>query len=204
MMRPPGLILAGGQSRRMGDDKTILSLAGQPLIRHVVERVAPQTGPLYIAGPQTLTTLTGLPTLADATPDKAGPLSGLIAGLRHVRDHHPDAKTLLTVPADCPFLPTDLVARLATKSGEKPVVASSAGRLHPVIALWPIKCLTHLETALFEDGERRMHAVLERCGFETIAFEFVDSPNGRHDPFFNINTPEDIEIASKFTSGIST
>ena len=106
-IRPAGLILAGGQSRRMGGgDKALALLGGKPLLRHVVERMAPQVDGLALSVERVSPTLAafGLPQLADEQPGHRGPLPGLLAGLRHFCDR---ADWVLFAPCDAPFLPLD-------------------------------------------------------------------------------------------------
>lgn len=196
--RPPGLILAGGRSSRMGEDKTTVLLAGKPLIFHVVDRLKPQTQTLVIAGPPALERLTGLPAIADARPGFAGPLAGLLAGLLYIRARFPDETHLLTTPADTPFLPPDLVEKLGAKAGPRPVVAGSRERLHPVAALWPVALADPLGRWLDSGRKPRLMDFIAETGFESVAFPDPEMPGGGPDPFLNVNTPQDLEDAKSF------
>lgn len=196
--RPPGLVLAGGRSRRMGRDKTGVLLGGKPLILHVVERLTPQTETLAVAGPPALEALTGLAAIPDARPGFAGPLSGLLAGLRHARRGLARETHVLTAPADTPFLPPDLAGRLAEKAGPRPVVARSLGRAHPVCALWPVDLAETLDRWLDAGHNPRLTAFLDETGFETVDFPPVETPVGALDPFLNVNSPQDLEAARTF------
>ncbi len=180
-----GLILAGGQGSRMGGvDKAMLMLAGRPLVAHLVERLAPQVGALALSanGDPTRFGGLGLPVLADAAGHSGqGPLAGVLEGLAWAQGL--GARRLLVVAVDTPFLPTDLVARLAAAPGG--AFAACAGRDHPSVALWPVAARAQL-AADFAGGERRMRAAM--AGAERIEF----SPP---DPFFNINTAADLAAA---------
>lgn len=189
--RPPAVavILAGGQARRMGGgDKALRPLAGQPLLGHVLARLAPQVDRVALSanGDPARFAAWGLPVLADPVPGFPGPLAGVLAGLRWAAGQ--GAADALVVPTDTPFLPPDLLARLATGRGAAAIAcAASAGRAHPVIALWRTTLADHLEAALLS-GERRMQAVMHRLGLAEIAFP----PGPAGDPFANLNTPEDV------------
>ncbi|WP_328799700.1 molybdenum cofactor guanylyltransferase MobA [Sedimentimonas flavescens] len=181
-----GLILAGGQGRRMGGaDKALLALAGRPLIAHVAARLAPQVGCLAISanGDAARFADLGCPMLPDAPGHRGeGPLAGVLAGLEWAEAQGADL--LVTASCDTPFLPDDLVARLVAAGA--PAMAASQGRQHPTAALWPVAHRAAL-TELFASGERRMRVAL--AGAAEVAFDV------RPDPFANINTPDDLVAA---------
>lgn len=187
-----GIILAGGAGRRMGaPSKPFTLLGGKPLIAHVIDRVRPQVSQLLVsANERAAFAGLGLPVLADPIPDLPGPLAGVLAGLDHIAQTAPGA-SLLSVPADAPFLPPDLAERLAARAATTghPVCAASLGRRHPVIAVWPAAVRDVLRGHL-ERGERRVGLVLDLLGAGSL-----DWPAAETDPFFNVNTPEELEIA---------
>jgi molybdenum cofactor guanylyltransferase len=135
-----GIILAGGLSRRMGGgDKTLLALGGRPLLGHVVARLAPQVGSLVLSanGDPTRFAAVGLPILADTVEGYAGPLAGILTGLEWAAANTA-CKSLVTAAGDTPFLPANLVERLAEAAAKQPgsiAVASSGGRRQPTFAL---------------------------------------------------------------------
>lgn len=193
--KPVGIILAGGLSRRMGGgDKALRLLAGETILARIVRRLRPQVATLLINanGPAERFGL-DLPVVPDEVPDTPGPLAGILAGLDHLARAMPGAPFLLTVPADCPFLPVDLAARLvdaATDSGA--AYAVSGGRSHPVAGLWRVDARHALRALLVEEGERRVGRWLARAG--AVAVEWPAEP---FDPFFNVNTPEDFAEAER-------
>ncbi len=135
-MRIFGLVLAGGQGRRMGGaDKALLPFADGTLLDQAVARLGPQVDRLAVSanGDPARLSRFGLPVLPDDTP--LGPLSGLLVGLRWAAAE--GATHLVTVPVDAPFLPGDLVPRLLLAGDGGPAVAQAGGRLHPVCGLWP-------------------------------------------------------------------
>ncbi|MFN3636347.1 MAG: molybdenum cofactor guanylyltransferase MobA [Rhizobium rhizophilum] len=192
----PAVILAGGLSRRMGEDKALIRLGEKPLALHVAARLAPQVSTVYLNAPAEHVLSDTLPVLSDSLPDRPGPLAGVLAGMTVFSDR-PDAPThVLTTPCDTPFLPRDLVRRLAEQAdGGTIVIAASAGRTHPVTALWPVTLAADLKLWLDDPTHRRVFDFIARHRTKTIEFPLFDSPFGRVDPFFNINTPEDLALA---------
>lgn len=204
---PIGIILAGGRSRRMAGvlaegrgDKGLLDLGGKPMIAHVIERLAPQTGDMVINanGDPGRFSVFGLPVIADELDGHPGPLAGILAGLRWSAVHAPGATHVLTVSADAPFLPHDLGARLDAALRGDPAariaLATSAGETHSVIGLWPVALADELDAAL-RSGTRKVLAWAEQQGVARVAFPFAEVGGQHVDPFFNANTPEDLAEA---------
>jgi molybdopterin-guanine dinucleotide biosynthesis protein A len=189
-----GLILAGGQSKRFGSDKTRARLAGLGLCDWVARRAAPLVDSLHLNAPKSPNSgiCATLPLIPDSPGDRLGPLAGVYAGLRWLEAHPTGGCWLATFPADSPFFPDDLVRRLseAALAGGLPAVASAGGRLHPAFTLWPITIVSQLDEFLHVSGGRKMMAFLERAGAVSVLFE--DQP---FDPFFNINTRTDLAQA---------
>jgi molybdopterin-guanine dinucleotide biosynthesis protein A len=204
-----GLILAGGQARRMGgSDKPLLTLAGRPLLAHVVERLRPQAGALVISanGDPSRFASFGLPVVADGIVGFAGPLAGVLAGMRWAEASWPDATHLVSAAADTPFLPADLVERLWPAAGRdqsRIVVAASAGRPHPTAALWPMAMAGEIAAAL-DAGERKVMDFVERHDRATVAFPVLDRGGLAIDPFFNVNRPEDLAAAEAMARALAT
>jgi molybdopterin-guanine dinucleotide biosynthesis protein A len=197
--RIAGLILAGGRSSRMGQDKTIMPLAARPMICHVIERLSPQVGTLAINAVADANQHQGLPVVADTLADHQGPLAGILAGLRHFADQ--GAYThMASVAADGPFLPRDLVVRLseACADNQTIAVAASEGHMHPVYALWPLSVADDLGDWLGDPDNRRVKAFIARHRNVTVSFDAEQTPVGTRDPFFNVNTPEDHALAQTY------
>lgn len=196
-----GVILAGGLSRRMGGgDKGLLELAGRPILSHVIARFAPQVAQLALNanGDASRFRDFDLPVLADTVEGFAGPLAGVLAALEWAAANG-SVTSVVSAAGDTPFLPVDLVERLASAAGASPgriAVAHSGGRSHPVCALWPVSLRTPLTRALAE-GQRKVSAFIE--GQDHIHVEFAPEMQGGRvvDPFFNINTPHDIAEAER-------
>lgn len=181
-----GLILAGGEGRRMGGlDKPLLCVGGVTLLDHIIARLRPQTGCLALSanGDPARFAGRGLPVLPDATPG-LGPLAGVLSGLDWAAAVGCDA--LLSVPGDTPFIPDDLAARLRPA----PAVAASDGRVHHAVALWAVSCRAALRAHLRAGGSRSVFGFARTLPMREVWFATVPI-----DPFFNVNTPEDLVLA---------
>ena len=193
-----GVILAGGQSRRMGGgDKGLLELAGKPMLAHVIDRLAPQVGRLIINanGDPARFAAFGLPVVADTVAGFAGPLAGVLAGMRWSRANAPAARWIATAAGDAPLLPVDLVARCLEAVEDRPgaiALAQSAGELHPVIGVWPVALADDLEAQL-AGGVRKVLHWTDRHGTVPVAFPMLRLCDIEIDPFFNANTPQDLD-----------
>jgi molybdopterin-guanine dinucleotide biosynthesis protein A len=195
-----GVLLAGGQSRRMGGgDKCLAELAGKPLLAHVIDRLKPQTSALVLNANGDLLRFSGfdLPTIADPIEGFAGPLAGVLAGFTWARENAPDAQWIVTAATDTPFFPLDLVVKLldATK-GQYPAIAlaTSNERMHPVFGLWPVALADDLHQAL-ESGTRKVLDWTGRHTTMTTAFPGIQIGGTAIDPFFNVNSPDDLTHA---------
>ena len=195
-MKVIGLLLAGGLSRRMGGgDKSLRVLAGRPLLQHVIDRLRPQVDTLVLNANGNPARFAGfhLPVVADSVPDFAGPLAGVLAGLDWAAANRPDCAFVVSVATDAPFLPDDLVARLAEEmqtAGADLACAASGAQSHPVIGLWPVRLRANLRQALVAEGIRKVDQWTAR--YRLVIVPFADRPV---DPFFNANRPEDLERA---------
>lgn len=197
MAKPVGVILAGGQSRRMGGgDKWQLDLVGRPLIAHVMERLAPQVQALAINanGDPSRIAHAGLAVIPDSVAGFPGPLGGILAALDWAAGR--GARHVVTAAADTPFLPRDLAAALgmAMESDAAPVALAATPRdgggfdRHPTFGRWDTGLREPLRQAL-ADGVRKVVAFTDEHGAATAVF------HAANDPFFNVNTPADLERA---------
>lgn len=205
-LRPLGVILAGGLATRMGGgDKGLLPLANGTLLDHVIERLGPQVAGMALNANGDLRRFDafGLPVLPDSIEGYAGPLAGVLAGLDWAASQGADS--IVSVAADTPFFPTDLVARLSAaaegqthplvlaatprEDGEETKSMSRSGLIrHPTFGLWPVALRDDLRAAL-QDGLRKVVIwTTQHSGREAVF-------DNAGDPFFNVNTPEDLTRA---------
>jgi molybdenum cofactor guanylyltransferase len=199
-----GVVLAGGRSQRMGGgDKTLRVLAGRTMLAHIVAGLAPQVDRVIINanGDAARFAALGLPVVADATQEFAGPLAGILAGMRWAAANVRRVSRIVTVPGDAPFTPPDLVARLAIAAASANgaiAVAQSEGVLHHVTALWPVALADMLESAV-QQGERQVGNWAAGQGIVAVPFDPVRIDGHAIDPFFNVNTPHDLREADTLT-----
>lgn len=202
-----GIVLAGGLSRRMGGgDKGLLSLGEKPMLAHVLDRLRPQVAAIAINanGDPARFSSFGLPVVADTIGGFVGPLAGVLAGMTWARSHVPAARWVASVSADAPFLPADLVARLAAAialHGNAIAIAQSGGELHPVIGLWPVALCDDLDAAL-RGGLRKVLHWTDRHGTLPVPFEAVRAGAEEIDPFFNANTPDELATARRLLAAM--
>ena len=220
------ILAGGRSRRMGGAHKAAVVLGGRTLLERAADRLGPQCGELVVnanggtGGP----TGTGLPIVPDDLPDRPGPLAGIVAALDWAAAERPGVRQVVSVAVDTPFLPRDLVERLSRacrEAGAPVACAASGGRRHPVAALWSVPLRGELRRLLVEDGMRRLHAVLDRLGAVDAAWPdptWPDPPcpalpwpdtagpdmartgsawlDAAFDPFFNVNTPDDLAAAA--------
>lgn len=194
-----GVLLAGGLSRRMGGgDKCLRALGGRTLLERVIERARPQVSALVLNanGDPARFASYGLPVTADAVKGFAGPLAGVLTGLEWAARNAPGCRWVASFATDAPFLPTDMVQRMAdalAAERAEMACAASGGRAHPVFGLWPVSLADALRRALVAEEIRKVDVWTAR--YRLIEVEFPAEPI---DPFFNMNRPEDLKAAERF------
>lgn len=200
--RIAGILLAGGQSRRMGGgDKCLCLLAGRPMLGHAAARLGPQVGALAISAngdPRRFGDF-ALPVIADSIAGLAGPLAGILAGMEWAA-REAGRTHLVSAASDTPFFPADLVSRLAVASAGAPAriaVAASDGRSHPVFGLWPISLREDLRHFLEDGSTYKVTAFVEKHDFVLADFPMLALNKGMADPFFNVNTQADLIEAER-------
>lgn len=199
-----GVVLAGGRSSRMeGPDKALLMLGGQTLVERAHARLARQVAPVAVAanGDPAGYRLPGVAVVADADDSRAGPLAGVLAGLRWAAALDPRPDAIVSAAVDTPFFPADLAHRLAAAAGGGPdviAVAACGGTRHPTFALWPLSVADSL-AAYVEAGGRRAGAFIRDRPHAEVDFPATASV----DPFFNVNTPADFAAAAEFLGSAS-
>ncbi len=193
----PGVILAGGESRRLAASrgKSRIELGGRILLQHVIDRLGPQVDELWLsvsaetrdAAPP------GLALLPDRAPSHRGPLSGLSAALARLEARGGDC--LILSPCDTPFLPRDLAARLRERlaPGVLAVVAADEARIHPACSAWSVQAASKVATALADPRGPGLMALLDGLEHRVVRWPAAEPP-----PFLNVNTPEDLAAAGRW------
>jgi len=182
-----------------GGDKPLLSLGKTRLIDHVAARLRPQVATLALNANGDPARFAGmqLPVIEDTVQGYAGPLAGILAGLEWAAGQA-GCQRLVAAAGDTPFFPGDLVDRLAAAVQRQPhaiAVASSGGRPHPTFALWPLGLRDALRHFLVDEDNRRVSAFMESHGHVEVEFPMIEAGGQKIDPFFNINTPDDLATA---------
>jgi molybdopterin-guanine dinucleotide biosynthesis protein A len=202
-----GLILAGGQNTRMGGtEKAMMPLGGKPMLARVIDRLKPQVDRLLLSANGDVQRFSGFAVPVERDQVGEGPLAGLLAGMRWSEENLPDAKFIVSVAADTPFFPADLVERLSEGCGRDEntvaLAASSAGT-HPVFGLWPLKLADGLEKYLKSGAQPKVLAFADRFMRLNVPFDDIILPNGEAvDPFFNVNTPEEAKSAEAIVAAL--
>jgi len=189
------VVLAGGLATRMGGgDKPLREIAGRPLLDHVLTRLSAQARRIALSanGDPARFANYSIPVLPDEG-EQAGPLSGILAGMAWAKQL--GATHLLSVAGDTPFFPADLAQRLSKVDGDAIAVAASSDRRHPVFALWPVGLEDDLRAFLATSPTFSVVAFMGRHTAVTVSFPAIDLGGEQLDPFFNINTPEDLAAA---------
>lgn len=195
-----GVLLAGGQARRMGGgDKCLRELAGRPILEHVILRARAQVQALVLNanGDPARFAAFGLPVASDVIEGFAGPLAGVLTGMEWARTRRPDLPWIATIATDTPFFPRDLVARMLDaigREGADLACAASGGRTHPVFGLWPVRLAPEVRRAMLEEDIRKVDVWTARYRLAEVAF-----PTEPRDPFFNTNRPEDLAEAERLS-----
>ena len=188
------VIVAGGQSSRLGREKMFEMVGGRTILDRTIARLAGRTSRIALNanGDHCRLAHTGLEILADLHTDIGTPLAGLHAALTFGGRHGYEG--VLTVPSDAPFLPDDLVSRLSDDVGQA-AIAASAGQPHYLTGWWPTALLPALEEAIDQRLAPRLQdwVVLSRA-------RLIEWPFEPYDPFFNVNTPKDLAEAQRIAA----
>ena len=193
--------MAGGKSRRMGgQDKAFVLLNEKPMLSHVINRLNKQTKNIVLnsnKNPEIFKSFK-IKVMSDTVKDFPGPLAGVLSGMEWFNIENKKIKWVLSVPIDTPFFPLDLIKKLhfSLKNSNKLIaVAKSNKKIHPVFALWNMSLLNPIKNAINNDI-RKIDLFTEP--YQPQIVDFVS----KIDPFFNINTPEDLKMAEKYFESI--
>ena len=186
-MKVAAVILAGGEGTRIGGDKPLRMLGGRRLIDRAEDLGRQWSNIVAVAVREPAQAGGGRATPIFDEQGIEGPLAGLVAALRFGAEA--GAEAVLTIPVDMPFLPVDLSDRLeGSLAGVEAAIASSGGRLHPVCGLWRVSALERLADYV-ASGRRSLRGFAEAIGFRAVEW------TAESDPFFNINSAEDLAEA---------
>jgi molybdenum cofactor guanylyltransferase len=197
-MKILGAVIAGGKSTRMeGREKSFLMLDGATLLERTLSRLRFQVDDVIINanGDASRFAATGVTVVEDVLTDVGTPLAGLQAALYYGANHGFEA--VVTVPSDAPFLPLDLVQRLLSAGAVTgAAIARSGGQDHYLTGIWTTAMARPLGRLIENEGMQRVQDFVTRAKAEKVVWAAVP-----HDPFFNINTPDDLAEAERIARG---
>ena len=192
-----GAILAGGQSKRMGKDKLFLELNNKKLIEHTIDKVKKYLKEVIIITNQDneFFSKNNLTTVKDCIKGQLGPLVGILTAMKWAKENLKGCSWIATFPCDTPFFPETIIKKFIEKSKKKDsllLCVSSHGRKHNIFGLWSIELYEKLQDDLINNKIRKVQDWIEKNKITNLEFNFKE-----YDPFFNINTQEDLEFAKK-------
>ena len=197
-----GAILAGGQSKRMGKDKLFLELNNKKLIEHTIDKAKKYLKKLIIITNQDNEFFfkNNLVAVKDCIEGQLGPLVGILTAMKWAKENLSKCSWIATFPCDTPFFPESIIKNFIEESEKKEslmLCASSHGRKHNIFGLWSLDLYDKLYNDLVNNKVRKVQDWTEENGIKNLEFKFKD-----YDPFFNINTEEDLEFAKKLSAKI--
>ena len=197
-----GAILAGGQSKRMGKDKIFLEFNNKKLIEHTIDKVKKYLKEVIIITNQDneFFSKNNLTTVKDCIEGQLGPLVGILTAMKWAKENLNKCSWIATFPCDTPFFPESIIKSFIEESEKKEsliLCASSHGRKHNIFGLWSLDLYDKLKDDLINKKVRKVQDWTEKNKIKNLEFKFKD-----YDPFFNINTEEDLEFAKKLNTKI--
>jgi len=197
-----GAVLAGGQSKRMGKDKLFLELNNKKLIEHTLDKVKKYLKKIIIITNQDNKFFfeNNLTTVKDCVEGQLGPLVGILTAMKWAKENLSKCSWIATFPCDTPFFPESIIKRFIEESEKKEsliLCASSHGRKHNIFGLWSLDLYEKLKDDLINKKVRKVQDWTEKNKIKNLEFKFKD-----YDPFYNINTEEDLEFAKKLSKKI--
>jgi len=197
-----GAILAGGQSKRMGKDKLFLELNNKKLIEHTIDKVKKYLKKVIIITNQDneFFSKNNLTTVKDCVEGQLGPLVGILTAMKWAKENLNKCSWIATFPCDTPFFPESIIKSFIEESEKKEsliLCASSHGRKHNIFGLWSLDLYDKLKNDLINKKIRKVQDWTEKNKIKNLEFKFKN-----YDPFFNINTEEDLAVAKKISMKI--
>ncbi|MDC0226560.1 molybdenum cofactor guanylyltransferase [Alphaproteobacteria bacterium] len=190
------IIMLGGRSRRMGGGiKSLIKFNSESILDKILIRIKPQINKILINCNHKDSNLKkyNLPIIMDLKKGFLGPLAGIHATMYWIIKNEPQVEWIITLPGDTPFIPMNLISKFEKKiySNSKIILAKSENKIHPIIGAWHKSLFDSLDSHL-NKGTRKILSWAE-----LHKLEFINYKCKEYDPFFNINTKEDLKIASK-------
>ena len=198
-----GSILAGGKSTRMGKDKLFLNLNNKTLIEHTVNKVKKHLKELIIVTNKEheFFVKNNLTTVKDCIEGQLGPLVGILTAMKWAKENYSNYSWIASFPCDTPFFPENIILKFIEESKKKEsliLCASSHGRRHNIFGLWSLDLYDKLYDDLVNNKVRKVQDWTKENNIKNLEYKFKD-----YDPFFNINTAEDLNFAKDLSLKIN-
>ena len=190
------VVLAGGKSKRFGEDKNHMKLGDKTLLEHVLSKISNKFEEILIVSSHSLETIKikNVTVIPDCFDD-LGPLAGVLSSMKWVKDNQKSYQWIATFPSDTPFFETSIIREYKKRiklNDSLLYFVKSNNKRHNIFGLWSIRLLKTLEDDLIKNDFRKVEEWANKIGVKTIDFE-----TKKFDPFFNINTKKDFEEAKK-------
>ena len=191
------VVLAGGQSKRFGEDKNQAKLGNITLLEHVLAKVTKKFEKILIVSNQNLNikTLNSITIVPDCIQGNLGPLVGVLTAMKWIKKNNKQYQWIATFPSDTPFFDTSIIEKYKSRINLNESLlyfVRSNQKRHNIFVLWSVKLMDILENDLINNNFRKVEEWADKIGVETINVK-ID----KFDPFFNINTKTDLEEAEK-------
>jgi len=191
------VVLAGGQSKRFGEDKNQAKLGNMTLLEHVLSKVAKKFKKILIISNQNLNikNLSKIIIIKDCIQGNLGPLVGVLTAMKWVKENNNQYKWIATFPSDTPFFDNSIIDKYKSEiNSNKNLLyfAKSNEKRHNIFGLWSVKLMETLENDLVNNNFRKVEDWANKIGVKTINFKI-----NKFDPFLNINTKQELKDAEK-------
>jgi molybdopterin-guanine dinucleotide biosynthesis protein A len=191
-----GVVLAGGKSRRFGEDKNHIMLGDKTLLEHVLFKIGDKFQEILIVTSNSLEiqNTKKISIIEDCFED-LGPLVGVLSAMKWIKENQKTYKWIATFPSDTPFFDSSIIEeyrKRITINESLLYFVKSNNKRHNIFGLWSVELLKTLEDDLINNNFRKVEKWANKIGVKTIDIDFK-----KFDPFFNINTKEDLEEAKK-------
>ena len=191
------VVLAGGQSKRFGEDKNQAKLGNLTLLEHVLAKVTKKFEKILIISNQNLNLkmLNSITIIPDCIQGNLGPLVGVLTAMKWIKKNNKQYQWIATFPSDTPFFDTSIIEKYKSRINLNESLlyfVRSNQKRHNIFGLWSVKLMDTLENDLINNNFRKVEEWADKIGVETINVK-ID----KFDPFFNINTKTDLKEAEK-------
>ena len=193
-----GVVLAGGKSKRFGEDKSTIKLNGKTLIEHTLDKIKSKLNKIIIVSNDKV--LKNYITINDCIDGQLGPLVGVLSAMKWIKDNNYSYNWIITFPCDTPFFNISIIDKFVEVSKLDHSLlyfAKSEEKRHNIFGLWSLKLIETLETDIVKNNHRKVEKWADKIGVKTINISYKEV-----DPFFNINTKEDLKEAKKILKKI--